>query len=142
MVQTAGQAQTVRDREAIARRKERLSEFEQMRQFLSAWDKAQLLLEAKTYYQQTIEAGSPVAQVGRVEKRRLDALTCWFCENHKEVLLRQFAIGDMMQRQKKGMMQWLPSQPSQANVSEWIIPDVTDEWECVDPFDEQGWPLD
>jgi hypothetical protein len=89
---TGAQAQTIRDRQNIEERIRKAMLFNQMAKCLSRWTKTMLLWEANTHYRKTIEAGHHIAKVGRVEHRRLDALYCWFCENHSEVLCGDFAV--------------------------------------------------
>jgi hypothetical protein len=96
-----------------------------------------LLWEANTYYRKTIEAGGHIAKVGRVEQRRLDALYCWFCENHSQVLSGDFAVDQLNLPLRKGnipCVSLVRADPKQCDPTSVSI-SSNDSWEWLSEFD-------
>jgi hypothetical protein len=51
-----------------------------------------LLEEAMAFWRAMSTKGIPCKKPGRLEHRRSDALICWFCDNHADVLQNNFVV--------------------------------------------------
>jgi hypothetical protein len=83
--------QTKRDENKIAQRILQCGEmYAAMEKRLWNQTTKALLFEATVFWNQQTGAGRQCEKPGRLENRRADALTCWFCENHQDVLSGDF----------------------------------------------------
>jgi hypothetical protein len=85
--------QAMRDADTIIRRKQQCGTmFEVMKKRLSPWPKKLLLIEGMFFCSNSLAKGHTVVKPGRLENRRFDALICWFCEQHSDILLGNFCV--------------------------------------------------
>jgi hypothetical protein len=83
--------QTKRDSFKITKRIKACGDlYSQMEKFLWPYTVKALYFEAQNFWRQTLIAKQECPRPGRLETRRADALTCWFCENHSDVLSTGF----------------------------------------------------